>query len=72
MGTPRAEACIEKLRELNEQVNVDILKGDLSLDDAGIGQFQVVVLVNKPKHELMAISRLFPVLFSVSSLVLYR
>ena len=53
IGKPRANACIDKLRELNEQVSVDLLEGPLTLDEAGLKQFQVVVMVNKSREELL-------------------
>ncbi len=42
VGKPRAEACVDRLRELNEHVEVDLLRGALELSPTGVGRFQVM------------------------------
>ena len=56
IGKNRAEACVAKLSELNEYVQVEALSGELT--EEIIAKFKVVVLVNRPEEEIERISEL--------------
>lgn len=50
VGEPRAATCVSKLRELNEYVTVDLLKGELTPD--AVKDFSCAVFVNASEETL--------------------
>mmetsp|Transcript_13958 Transcript_13958/g.17541 ORF Transcript_13958/g.17541 Transcript_13958/m.17541 type:complete len:1022 (+) Transcript_13958:91-3156(+) len=56
IGRPRAEACLQKLSDLNQYVPVSVSDGDLNSSLEFLKEYQVVVLIDSPLEQQIQVN----------------